>query len=96
MTDLAAMITLTAGGMLAEAATGFDFAPLVNVGAIGVILAWFLWKHEPRIKAIEDALDRLSRTQLLFLIELPHVSDAAKREAKIIIQEIAEAEAKRK
>lgn len=77
-------------------AADFDFAPLINVGVTGVILAWFLWKHEPRIKAIEEAIDRMSRTLLLFLLELAHVSDAAKLQAKAIIEEIGKAEELRK
>ncbi len=77
-------------------AADFDFTPLINGGALSIILAWFLWKHEPRIKAIEEAIDRMSRTLLLFLLELAHVSDAAKLQAKAIIEEIGKAEEQRK
>lgn len=65
-----------------QAVEHFDFGPLINVGGIGVVLAWLLWKSEPRMRGIEAAIDRLTRMIAVFLIELPHVIDAVKLQAR--------------
>lgn len=66
--------------------------PLANMGGIGVMLIWFMFRHEPRMKAVEAAMDRSSRTDLLRLIASPHVAPEVKDEATAIMKEIDAAE----
>lgn len=66
--------------------------PLANMGGIGVMLIWFMFRHEPRMKAVEAAIDRSSRTDLLRLIASPHVSPDVKDEATAIMREIDDAD----
>lgn len=63
---------------------------LINVGAIGVVLGWFLIKAEPRMQGIERAINRLVRAQMLTLLSLPYVEEQQKREAKSILDEVDE------
>lgn len=60
---------------------------LSNYGGIAVVLAWLLWKSEPRLRAIEAAIDRLVRLLAIFMIELPHVIEAVKTQCRDIIKE---------
>lgn len=64
-----------------------EWAQLLNVGAVGVVLAWFLYKLEPRLRDIEEALDRLTQAQLLLLINQPHTPEATRREAQRMLDE---------
>lgn len=77
---------------LATAASG-DFmgalAPLIQVGAVGAILAWYLVKQEPRMRAIEFELQTQSRAILLNTLANPHAS-AQIREAALELKEQVE------
>lgn len=64
------------------------WAPLVNTGAIGAILVWFMVRMEPRMKALEMAQDRSTRADLLRLVASAHVSPELKEEATSILREI--------
>ncbi len=81
---------------VANAAAGADYSALYNLGAIGVVLAWMMWKVEPRMKAVEAALDRATRANMLMLIAAREVSDAVKGLAKGIEDEVEAAEEGRK
>lgn len=70
---------------------GFSFMPLVNIGAVGVILAFVLWKLEPRMRGAECAIDRLTRAIAIMLTELPHVLEGAKRQCAQLNSELDEA-----
>lgn len=74
-------------------------SPLINVGAIGAVLWWFLTQTNPRLEAlqkemqamgsrIEGALDRLTRAQMLTLLNQPETPDALKREAREVLKEV--------
>lgn len=85
---IAALITL----FLAQAnPEGFSFMPLINIGAVGVILAFVLWKLEPRMRGAECAIDRLTRAIAIMLTELPHVLDGAKRQCAQLEAELDDA-----
>ena len=73
--------------------------PLLNLGAVGAVLAWVLWRLEPRLERsdqamaarferIEQALDRLTRAQLLMLISQPAVEEPVRQQAHQILEEM--------
>ena len=61
--------------------------PLLNLGAVGAVLAWFLLKAEPRMRAMEDAIDRLVRAQMLDILSRPEVAPAIKDQAQRLLTE---------
>lgn len=65
-------------------------------GVAGLILGFHLWKLAPELRAIWRAIDRLSRTVLLWLIARPFVAAEVKDAAATIIRECDEAEAEGK
>lgn len=71
--------------------SNFDFSLLFNYGVCGLILAWTLWKAEPRLRAIERAIDRLTMMIAVMLTELPHVFDAAKAQAVAMVEQLKDA-----
>lgn len=73
---------------VADGVSGFDFSPLVNVGVAGVVLAWILWKMEPRMRGIESSIDRLTRMMAVFLTELPHVMEGVKATCRTQVEEL--------
>lgn len=83
------------GALAGAEAGGFDAAPLLNVGAIGVVLAWLMWRVEPRMKANEAATDRNTRATLLLLIEIPAIAEAVKEQAQNLVAECDDAAKKR-
>lgn len=74
----------------AAAAAGavMDWTPLANIGPVGIILIWFMWRAEPRLRAIESAIDRQTRGNLVMLIEIKRTSPEGKTVAEGIIKEI--------
>jgi hypothetical protein len=74
------------------AVTNGDFmgalAPLIQVGAVGAILAWFLVKHEPRMRAIEFELQTQSRAILLSTLANPHASEQIREAATELKDEV--------
>lgn len=64
--------------------------PLINIGAIGCVLAWFLIKLDPRIKSMEDAIDRNTKSMLLIVINSQTASPGLKNVAQEIIKELEE------
>jgi len=77
---------------IANAAAGADYSPLYNLGAIGVVLAWLMWRVEPRMKAMEAALDRATRATMLMLIARPEAAEAVKEQSKGLVEECSKAE----
>lgn len=76
---------------LAEAASNPDWiGPLLQFGVGGGVLVWFMFRSEPRMKGIESAIDRNTRSTLLLVIALGPA--AAKEQANMILQEVNEAE----
>lgn len=68
---------------------------LFQLGACGAVLAWFMFRSEPRLRAIEAAIDRMARAVLLLVVALPGANPASKESAKDILRELDEAEKKR-
>lgn len=66
-----------------------DPTALLNAGVAGVVAAWFMFRAESRMKLIEAALDRLTRSQLLTLLARPDVDEPVKAEARRIYSETA-------
>lgn len=67
---------------------GFSFMPLINVGAVGVVLAFVLWRLEPRMRGAECAIDRLARAIAILITELPHVLQGAKTQCAQLNEEL--------
>ena len=59
-----------------------------GAGTAGAILAYYLWKLEPRLRSMEVTLNRQGRIDLLRLAASPHVAPELKEAAKNIIEEI--------
>jgi hypothetical protein len=73
-----------------------EMAPLFNVGAIGAILAWFMFRSEPRQLAMEEAIDRNTRARMVFVMAQDHVGPAAKQQAQALLEEINDADIARR
>lgn len=67
------------------------WAALANVGAVGAVLIWFMFRAEPRLKAIEKATDRQTRSMILLTINLPSTSKQVRIMGEEILTEITEA-----
>lgn len=67
---------------------------LIQAGVAGVVLAWFMFRTEARLKGIENAVDRMARANLLLVLSLRDVNNAAKNEASAVIKEIDDAKAR--
>lgn len=61
---------------------------IVQVGAVGATLAWFLIRLDPRIKHLEEAINRMVRAQMLFILASEYTPESYRREARSILQEI--------
>lgn len=85
---IGAAITLLAD---VAGAAGAVYEPIVNIAGIGAVLGWFMFRNEPRMRAIEAAIDRSSRVQLAMLLLLPNLNDNSKRAAQEIMDEIERA-----
>lgn len=72
-----------------------ELTPLLNVGSVGLVLAWFMFKAEPRLDAIEQAIDRNTRSNMLVIMALEHVSEPIKHQAQSMLEEITDAEKRR-
>lgn len=75
---------------------GVDVGSLLNLGAVGLVLAWFLLRSEPRMLGIEEAIDRNTRGAMLALLALEQVASGVKHQAQGVLEEIADAEKRRK
>ena len=73
---------------LAAAENMDTFTPLLNFGAVGGVLVWFMLKAEPRMRRIEEAIDRQSKTVLLFMLSQEEVGERYKAEARRLLREI--------
>lgn len=73
-----------------------DWSPLFNLGGIGVVLGWMMWRAEPRMRAIESAIDRHSATILILMLRDKDTSEPAKVQIETLLGEIKAARADRK
>jgi len=65
------------------------FNGLLQLGGIGSVLAWMLYRSDLRMERMERALDRLTRAQMLMLISREDVDPPIKAQARAILQEMA-------
>lgn len=65
---------------------------LLNVGAVGAVLVWVLWRIEPRLDRVELSMNRLARAQMLTLIARPDVDDLVREQARDLLREMGHAE----
>ena len=83
---------------LAEAAASLvppEIAPLLNIGAIGCVLVWFMLRLEPRLSKLTEAMDRQTRMTGFTLIALETLQPSVKRRVEEILSEVKDAEAQR-
>jgi hypothetical protein len=67
------------------------WAPLINMGGVGAVLVWFLWKADPRMRAIESSVDRNTQAILILLLEIDRTSPQAKEQAQAVLTAIKKA-----
>jgi len=72
-----------------------DFLPLVNTGAIGVVLAWFMLRDEPRKRSMEETIERGNRINLVIVLAISELSSGLKGQAAELLKEVDAAMAKR-
>lgn len=65
-----------------------DLTPLLQLGAVGAILAFFLLQTNPRLERVERALDFLSRTMLLDIVSRENIPDVNKRQADSMLRQM--------
>lgn len=85
--------------ILAESATSVlpaEITPLINLGAIGCVLLWFMLRMEPRIRKLEESNDRLGKMLGYVVIALKSTTPAVREQVEQVIKEIDEAEVQRK
>lgn len=61
---------------------------LVNAGAAGVVLAWFMVRAESRLEALTRAVSRLALAQALDVATRPHAPEATRAQARELVEEI--------
>lgn len=87
--------------LLADAGMMSFIAPILQVGAVGGVLVWFMFWMVPRMNKQEEAIaevgraiDRNARANLLLVLTLG--TPSAKLQAENVIKEIDRAEEARK
>lgn len=81
---------------LADATASTEWiSPILQLGGIGGCLVWFMFRSEPRLRAIEASIDRMARAILLLVVSLPQANSSTKQQAMDIGKELDVAETKR-
>lgn len=75
---------------------GVELTPLLNLGAVGAIAGYLLLKNEPRLKGVEQAVDRLTRGLMLSVLANEQVSLQLKAQATELLSELHDAEERRR
>lgn len=65
-----------------------DLSPLLQLGAVGAILAFFLVQTNPRLERVERALDFLSRTMLLDIVSRENIPEVNRRQAQSMLKQM--------
>lgn len=65
-----------------------DLTPLLQLGAVGAILAFFLIQTNPRLERVERALDFLSRTMLLDIVSRENIAEVNRRQAQSMLKQM--------
>jgi hypothetical protein len=62
--------------------------PLLPFGIGVAVIAWLLFRTEPRLRQLERAIDRLTRSVLILILTVKMADKSAKEEAGKIGEEI--------
>lgn len=62
--------------------------PLLPFGVGVAVIAWLLFRTEPRIRALEKSVDRLSKAILMWVMTAKRATEEMKREAQHMENEI--------
>lgn len=73
-----------------------NWVQIINTAGVAGVLVWFLYKLEPRLRAIESSNDRQTRAIIVLTIAFEGASKASKIQAKAIEVELDEAKKARK
>jgi len=65
-------------------------SPLLQFGGVGVCLVWFMFRSEPRLRAIEAAIDRVTRALIVLSIAIANALEALQWHAAKSIKTQAE------
>lgn len=65
-----------------------DLTPVLQLGAVGAVLAWFLLQTNPRLERMERAIDLLSKAILLDLIGRPETQPNVRAQAEEMVRTI--------
>ena len=65
-----------------------DVSNLVNIGAVGVVLAWFMLRAEKKLDELIRAVNRLAMSHAIDVATRNDAPTVIKRQAEAILQEI--------
>jgi hypothetical protein len=65
--------------------TGLE--PLINIGAIGAVLAWFMFRFEAKLVEVAEAIEKMNRAILILSMSNTH-SESARQQAKALLDEL--------
>lgn len=51
-------------------------SPLLQLGGVGACLVWFMFRSEPRLRAIEAAIDRITRSLIVLSFAIANALEA--------------------
>lgn len=75
------------GIVIAQAVMPWDPSALLNFGAVGAVLAWFLFRTEARLDRIEAGQDRMVRATMIVVMAGRREGDPIYDEAKRLVGE---------
>lgn len=79
---------LTLGAVVAIQTLDPLMGSLVNFGALGIMVLWFMFRTEKKLERIEKALQTLSRAELISVLGRPGVEPSVKHEARKALREM--------
>lgn len=62
--------------------------PLLNLGGVGVVLAWFMLRFDARMTEMSGAINNMSKAVLLDLASRPGISPAIREQAQKLVEEL--------
>src|SRR5262245_26435325 len=78
---------------LADAEPPTDLGGLLRYGVVGAVLAYVLWRIEPRLDRIDRGLAILARAQMLTLLSRRDIPEPMKDQARQVLRDIGMPEA---
>lgn len=77
-------------GTIGSLSGGFDFSPLLSTGPIGLVCGWFMLRLERKLESLGSKFDRCTQAISHMLVQIPEVSEAAKKQLKEIMEQLEE------